>query len=125
MDYLFTLEGAIMPKARARITSKDNYHNLSYSLWMKLITAELIAQKLIKNYYQELVPPLSLKITLINPQKQGDINNIAGSIMDALVKAGIIKNDNLTNIDYLLIEAKKDPSKQKKAIITLSENEKY
>jgi Holliday junction resolvase RusA-like endonuclease len=80
----------------------------NYSNWKKSVILDMCLQcKPLngKSYF--------LLITLIGKHcRRGDLDNVAGSIMDALVQAGIIKNDNMTVIQKLNIElqySKKDP----------------
>lgn len=123
MGLTFELDGNIIPKARARITSHGNYHNPRYSAWMDDAISELNHQKALKEYYQELSLPCSLEIVLINPSKRGDADNIAGSIMDALVKAGIIPNDNLNNINNLHIKVAETVDKLTRTTIIIKDKD--
>jgi Holliday junction resolvase RusA-like endonuclease len=125
MIFQFLLEGDIVPKARARITSRGNFHCQRYCDWMETAIAELTYQKLTKGYNQELALPCSLQIVLINPKKRGDIDNLAGSIMDALVKAEIVKNDNLNNINNLYIKTDNTLDKLTRTLVILEDKEGF
>ena len=73
-----------------------------------------------ENNYPEMTTPCQLSITLFNLSKRGDCDNLAGGLMDCLVKSGILKNDNLNNVSELNIKAISNDKSQKYAIIRLS-----
>ena len=96
---LYRLEGSIAPKARPRF-SRHAYLPESYRQWRNDAELQLLAQG---------IPPhplgkSSIEIILAGKHsRRGDCDNIAGSILDALVAVGILKNDNLANIPELSI----------------------
>lgn len=100
----FFIEGKIVPKARPRVTSKGTFMPESYQNWMKGTVWELISIWREKYQSIKLNFPLTLAIHLEGKHsRQGDLDNIGGAVMDALVKAQILPNDNVNCINHLTI----------------------
>lgn len=102
MNYVLELEGCVIPKARPRGTSKGSHHYLpqGYREWKDAAIACLRKQQ----------PPLKLSGVRVDVvlegkhRRQGDADNIIGSLMDALVQAGILANDNLVCVTGISLE---------------------
>jgi len=98
----FVIEGAIVPKARPRV-SGHGYLPDNYRKWRNDAESQLLSQG---------TPPhsltnISIRIVLIGKHsRRGDIDNISGSILDALVATNIIKDDNLLNVPELSVKLK-------------------
>ena len=90
---------------------------------MEHATAELSCQ-FRENNYQELQYPIALDVLFYNAPRRSDIDNLCGSIMVVLVKANIIKNDNLNCINKISSQAVYDGGKKEKTIINLGFAEK-
>lgn len=100
----FFIEGKIVPKARPRVTIKGTFMPQAYRDWMQKTVWELTSLWREKYEGIKLKFPLTLAIHLEGKHgKRGDLDNIAGSIMDALVKAEILSNDNVNTINHLTI----------------------
>lgn len=126
LKLLFTLKGAIAPKARPRVTErgiginkrKFAYMPPEYTKWMNSAVASLAEQKL---HYLIDMPIDFFKISILiigNQNRNGDLDNICGSILDALVKARVIENDNLNHIDTQVFKYLPS-SKEVKTYITI------
>ena len=101
MKHSYYLDFHVVLKHRARITSHGNFHKKPYRDFLEHATAELSCQ-FRENNYQELQYPITLDVLFYNAPRCSDIDNLCGSIMDVLVKANIIKNDNLNCINLFL-----------------------
>lgn len=102
MSHQFTLTDPIIPKARPRGTSTGrHYLPDNYRQWKDSAIWELQRQ----HQGGAIAVPVKIEITLKGKHsRRGDADNIAGAILDAMVQAGIIKDDNLTRIPSLKIE---------------------
>lgn len=95
--FTLTLDGPIVPKARARVTQNGAYHPPEYSQWKTQAILKLGSQ-----YDGPSLSGVSIDITLNGKHsRRGDLDNIIGSLLDALVQAHILKNDNLTCVTSL------------------------
>lgn len=95
------LTGAIVPKARPRgKKGQQSYSPEDYRKWKAQAIRQLKRQG---------APPrmsgVRLDVLLKGKHsRRGDADNIIGSIMDALVQAQILANDNLSTVSGLSIE---------------------
>jgi Holliday junction resolvase RusA-like endonuclease len=96
--FVFKLSGRVTPKARPRVSGKKAYLPCNYRLWRNTALIELHGQS---------KPSIPLKSASIGIQffgnHQGDLDNLAGSVLDALVEAKIILDDRLTVVNQLSI----------------------
>lgn len=101
------LAGQIVPKARPRVTSNGTYMPANYTTWKLAAMGDMRAQ------CEPISGAVAIDIALTGKHsRRGDADNIAGAILDALVKAGIIDGDNLMTVRSLSIELnwdKKEP----------------
>ena len=98
----FTLTETIVPKARPR-SGKNRSHYLpeNYREWKNQAIWELRQQ----HQGEAIAVPVAIEITLTGKHsRRGDADNIAGAILDAMVQAGILIDDNLTRIPSLSIK---------------------
>lgn len=98
--YTFSLQGPIVPKARARVTTNGTYQPRKYQDWKQSAIAALREQ------WQggPIKQSVSINIELTGKHsRRGDSDNVAGSLMDSLVQAGILLDDNLKKIPFLAI----------------------
>lgn len=65
--------------------------------------------------------PVAISISLRGKHsRRGDLDNVAGSILDALQDAGVLRNDNSKAVPSLLIRLAHDPAITPFASITLA-----
>lgn len=98
----FLLEGEIVPKARPR-SGANGRHYLpdNYRYWKDNAVWELKKQHSGTAIYH----PVCVDIVLLGKHsRRGDGDNIAGSVWDALVQAGILRDDNLNNIPAMSLQ---------------------
>jgi len=113
-DCFFVLQGEIVPKARPRFSAGHTYLPAKYRDWKTQAIEALRAQR------GELPTLSKAAVTIvIYNQARGDIDNIAGAVLDALVQAGILQDDRLSCIPELIIVCKKTKDKQKKTSIII------
>jgi len=97
------IPGVVVPKARPRVSRNGTYLPQRYQDWQRLAIAELLLQISDRSPLQY---PIRVKITL-QGKHRGDIDNLSGSCLDALVKSGILKDDRLSCLGQL--EARHEP----------------
>lgn len=98
---IFNLKGNIVPKARPRVTRNGTFMPASYRKW-KNEAVNALSESQFKN-----LENVTIEVILIGKHcRRGDADNIIGSILDALVQSGIIRNDNLACISEISIKLK-------------------
>ncbi len=99
----FWLPGTCVPKARARVTCNGTYFPQRYQDWRKLAETEIIIS--LSPSEKILLPIQRAEVRIkLQGKHRGDIDNIAGSCLDALVAAGILVDDRLSCLPRLVIE---------------------
>ena len=114
MDYLFKLEGSIVPKARPRFGKGRSYLPKRYRLWKE--NAIVFLKEQLPDGFKA-IEKCSINVVIYGSAR-GDIDNIFGAIADALVQSGVIKDDRLSVLSKIMIEH--IPGKDKLAQITVS-----
>lgn len=97
---VFWISGRVIPKARPRITSTKAYLPSNYREWRRM--AEIVIASQIVNKSKL---PLAIALIEVNltGKHRGDLDNLAGSCMDALVSAGILADDNVNCVPRLTV----------------------
>jgi len=109
-----TIPGQIVPKARPRVTANGTFMPHRYRQWKDQAIAILSSQY----QGQPLTVTKSITITLTGKHsRRGDIDNLSGSCLDALVQAGILTNDNLMVVSKLSIELRYGKEEPKTVIL--------
>ena len=105
----YILEGSIVPKARPRLGKGRGYLPANYRQWREGAQVQLLSQP----RPDTPLEGVAITITLTGKHsRRGDSDNISGSILDALVSAGILREDNLKCVPSLsltLTYSKDDP----------------
>lgn len=113
---IFRLQGSVVPKARPRVTNSGHaYMPQNYRDWKQQAIAAL---RDIKKLYPQHNFPLeqaNAMFTLDGKHSRGsDGDNLSGALNDALVQAGVMREDNLLHIPeqavFLNYDAKRSPS---------------
>lgn len=111
---LLTITGHIRPKARPRRTNFGVTSCPDYRSWKENAIAQLRLQ--LPQQYQ-IVKECSIEIWFYGALR-GDIDNLAGAILDALVQADVIEDDRLSLIKELKVKHEK--RKEKGCDITIT-----
>ncbi|MEO0870113.1 MAG: RusA family crossover junction endodeoxyribonuclease [Cyanobacteria bacterium J06642_11] len=112
----FELTGPIVPKSRARTTANGTYHPHRYNNWKKDAISDLSSQ-----YQGEPLEQALVSIHLTGKHnRQGDADNVAGSILDALVQARVLVDDNMKRVPSLALSLDWDKKAEPMAIVVLS-----
>lgn len=89
----------VIPKARPRFKNGRAYLPQNYRDWMQDTVSELLLQP------RPVAPidyPVEVEI-MINAQR-GDLDNLAGAVLDALVNASILEDDRCGIVQRLVIQ---------------------
>lgn len=114
--YTFELLGPIVPKARARTTANGTYHPHRYNNWKKGAIADISGQ-----YQGEPLEYAEITISLSGKHnRQGDADNVAGSILDVLVQAEVLVDDNMKRVPSLAFSLDWDKKTEPKATVILN-----
>jgi Holliday junction resolvase RusA-like endonuclease len=92
-----TLTGRVIPKARPRHNGNQSYLPSGYRDWKESAIAQLQCQ-----YQGQPVTKAAIAIQ-IHGSTRGDLDNLAGAILDALVQSGILVDDRLSCVPKLTI----------------------
>ncbi len=117
--YTFELLGPIVPKARARTTANGTYHPHRYNEWKRGAIADISSQ-----YRGTPLERAEVTISLTGKHnRQGDADNVAGSILDALVQAKVLVDDNMKRVPSLTIALDWKKKAAPRAVVVLSTSE--
>ena len=116
---IFRLQGAVVPKARPRCGVRCGkavaYPDANYDRWKEGAKKEM--EKIMTLYPNHTYPLLQANAFIIFDGKHDrscDGDNSSGAIEDALVQAGILKDDNFLKVPeqaaMLNYDAKRSPS---------------
>lgn len=95
----YKLTGKIVPKARPRISNGRAFMPANYRDWKDDAIFQLRQQ------CNQVAPIEKCQLEIeIGGKQRGDLDNIAGSIMDAMVQAGILTDDRISLVSKLTIE---------------------
>jgi Holliday junction resolvase RusA-like endonuclease len=96
------LPGAVTPKARPRVTANGVYFPQKYQQWRCRAEGEIICQ--VYGVSLPLPNPVAVRVVLQGKGHRGDLDNLAGSCLDALVSAGVLEDDRLSCVSRLVVE---------------------
>jgi Holliday junction resolvase RusA-like endonuclease len=120
MNIKLYYEGKVIPKARPRVTFNGTFNPENYVINQDELVFDLKCQKHQMNL-ATIINPIEITINFIGKHsRKGDIDNLPGSILDAMVKAEIIKNDNLMIVKKLTSELIYDQKQEPLTEIILS-----
>lgn len=107
----YRLSRKIVPKARPRLSKGHAYLPSRYREWKSSAIFELRSQSI------PIEPISRCQISVVVGKQAGDLDNILGACLDALVQAGIILDDRLSVVYRLSIEHQ--PSQPPGAVISI------
>jgi Holliday junction resolvase RusA-like endonuclease len=95
---VITLTGAVVPKARARHRGNQSYLPANYRQWKDSAIAELRCQ-----YHGSSLPKAAVR-SQIHGSARGDLDNLAGAVLDALVQSGLLVDDRISCVPQLEVK---------------------
>lgn len=98
LDY--RIDRKICPKARPRLGKGRAYLPANYRDWKTNAIAQLKSQP----QPSEPIAKCEISIAIGGGGQRGDLDNIAGACLDALVQAGILVDDRISVVNKLSIE---------------------
>jgi len=78
-----------------------------YVEWKRQAIPVLLAQAKAQNLQIPISAPHKIEIALESPSSRGDLDNWAGSVLDALVESGVLADDNLAILPELIARWKR------------------
>lgn len=99
----FRVEGSPVPKPRARITRRGNFVPANYTKWRRLIQDEAhvacLAAQDTGNVWRCDAEAYAIRCVFHMPdRRRRDIDNLAGSVLDALTIANMWPDDHLVDV---------------------------
>ncbi len=95
----YQLTGNITPKARPRLGRGGVHLPAKYRDWKDNAIAELLTQS------RPMEPISRAEVSIsVGGKQRGDLDNIAGAILDALVQSGILLDDRISVVSKLTVE---------------------
>jgi len=100
--YTFTLwlPGKVSPKTRPRVSNGQAYLPSSYREWKQSAVLELLSQLGARGSLPLARANVDIALT---GKHRGDLDNLAGGILDALVEAQVITDDRLSCVPKLVV----------------------
>lgn len=93
------LAGIVVPKARARVTCNGSYLPKRYRDWKQAAVLDILSQVA---QDRTLLPIARAAVKVqVQGKHRGDLDNLAGAILDTLVAAGVLKDDRLACVPEL------------------------
>lgn len=114
--YEFVIDGPIVPKARPRAWNGRNLIPKKYRQWKKGAIAVFSQQ-----WQHAPLSGVDVSIQLSGKHsRRGDLDNISGAILDALVQSEVLKDDNLINVQSLAIGLDYDKKLEPTTIVRIT-----
>jgi len=100
--YTFTLwlPGKVSPKARPRVSNGQAYLPSSYREWKRSTVLQLLSQ--LGDHGSLPLARANVEIALTGKHR-GDLDNLAGGILDVLVEVQVITDDRLSCVPKLVV----------------------
>lgn len=96
------IPGECVPKARARVTRNGTYFPQRYQDWRRGAEAEILIS--LSPGQRAVLPISKAEVRIILQGKhRGDLDNLAGSCLDALVASGVLLDDRIGCVPSLVI----------------------
>lgn len=96
------LDGRVLPKARPRVSKGQAYLPSAYREWKRDAVLKLLCQLGNRDSFPIAVP-VAVEIALIGASHRGDLDNLAGAVLDALVEAAVLTDDRLSCVPKLVV----------------------
>ena len=96
------LDGRVSPKARPRVSNGHAYLPSTYRKWKHDAVLELLCQ-LGSRDCLPIAVPVAVEIALTGSSHRGDLDNLAGAVLDALVEASVLTDDRLSCVPKLVV----------------------
>lgn len=96
------LDGRVSPKARPRVSKGQAYLPSAYRKCKHDAVLELLCQLGDRDSFPIAVP-VAVEITLRGTSHRGDLDNLAGAVLDALVEAAVLTDDRLNCVPKLVV----------------------
>ena len=96
------LDGRVSPKARPRVSNGHAYLPSAYRKCDRDAVLELLCQ-LGSRDCLPIAVPVAVEIALTGSSHRGDLDNLAGAVLDALVEASVLTDDRLSCVPKLVV----------------------
>ena len=97
---VFWLPAKVSPKARPRVSNGQAYLPSFYREWKRSAVLEILCQ--LSEHASLPLARANVEIALTGKHR-GDLDNLAGGILDALVEAQVITDDRLSCVPKLVV----------------------
>lgn len=98
----FWIGGPVTPKSRPKVTSNGTYFPERYRNWRQMAEREILTSLSLSDRAALPISKAEVSIQLIGKHR-GDIDNLSGSVLDSLVSAGVLVDDRISCLPYLVI----------------------
>jgi Holliday junction resolvase RusA-like endonuclease len=113
-----TVSGQVVPKARPRFKAgQGGFLPKRYRDWKQSAIAELLTQ--VHTIDGLPLSTAHVQVT-IHGSRRGDLDNLCGAIFDALVQAGILKDDSVVCVPAMVLQHHPVPTSQAMTTIRLT-----
>ena len=101
----FWIPGRVVPKARPRFHDGNISLPLNYRGWKNTAYLEIFKQIEERNIKALPISRAAVEMKFVGAHR-GDLDNLAGSVLDILTQASVITDDRVSCISRLVIEHK-------------------
>jgi Holliday junction resolvase RusA-like endonuclease len=103
-NFKFWIPGRVVPKARPRFHDGKISLTKNYRGWKNTAYLEIINQLQERTTFFELpINKVAVEMQFVGSHR-GDLDNLAGSVMDILCETKIVRDDRVSCISRLLVE---------------------
>jgi Holliday junction resolvase RusA-like endonuclease len=99
----FWIPGRVVPKARPRFHDGKISLPKNYRYWKNTAYLEIISQIQERTTFELPIKKVAVEMQFVGSHR-GDLDNLAGSLMDILCETKIIKDDRVSCLSRLLVE---------------------
>lgn len=99
----FWLPGRVVPKARPRFNGGNISLPRNYRLWKNTAHLEIISQLEENGIFELLIQKAAVEMQFKGAHR-GDLDNLAGSVLDILCETKIVVDDRVSCISRLVVE---------------------
>lgn len=103
LTHKFWLTGKVVPKARPRFNGGKISLPRNYRLWKNTAYLEIIDQLQSNEIFELLIQKATVEMLFIGSHR-GDLDNLAGAVLDILCETKIVVDDRVSCISRLVIE---------------------
>ena len=114
----FEISGKPIPMSRPRVTRNGHtYYGKKATEYKKELTLGLMQQRSAR--IEHLTIPVAVRIVYYGLNPNADLDNAAKMTLDCLVDAGVLPDDNVKNVTFLMLRSNQAPKGKERTVIEI------